>query len=67
MFGRGLRLFESKQDCLVIDFVDTFENQGSEGLVTMPTLMGLDPSELVDGNTHLNKKKKKKKKEGRFL
>ncbi|KAI8889366.1 P-loop containing nucleoside triphosphate hydrolase protein [Backusella circina FSU 941] len=53
MFGRGLRLFNGKKNCLIIDFVDTFESQGSEGLVTIPTLLGLDPSQLVTGENIL--------------
>ncbi|KAI8384977.1 P-loop containing nucleoside triphosphate hydrolase protein [Radiomyces spectabilis] len=47
MFGRGMRLHPSKTDCLVIDFVDSFDRIGKEGLVTFPTLMGLDPNEIV--------------------
>lgn len=49
MFGRGMRLSPTKKDCIVIDFVDNFAKSGKEGLVTFPTLMGLDPSELVRG------------------
>ncbi|KAI8140480.1 P-loop containing nucleoside triphosphate hydrolase protein [Fennellomyces sp. T-0311] len=47
MFGRGVRLWPKKKDCLVIDFVDNFSKSGREGLVTFPTLMGLDHNELV--------------------
>ncbi|KAI9488383.1 P-loop containing nucleoside triphosphate hydrolase protein [Zychaea mexicana] len=47
MFGRGMRLYPEKQDCLVIDFVDNFSKAGSEGLVTFPTLMGLDHNQVV--------------------
>ncbi|KAI7853093.1 P-loop containing nucleoside triphosphate hydrolase protein [Circinella umbellata] len=47
MFGRGMRLFPEKKDCLVIDFVDNFSKISSEGLITFPTLMGLDHSQVV--------------------
>lgn len=56
MFGRGMRLHPDKQDCLVIDFVDNFERTGKEGLVTFPTLMGLDYRHMVKGKS-LRKKK----------
>ncbi|KAG0167076.1 hypothetical protein DFQ28_003613 [Apophysomyces sp. BC1034] len=48
MFGRGMRLHESKTDCLVIDFVDSFETKGRHGLITVPTLMGLDVNGMVE-------------------
>lgn len=44
MIGRGLRLHPGKKDCHVIDMVASLET----GIVTTPTLFGLDPSELVD-------------------
>ncbi|KAI9250485.1 P-loop containing nucleoside triphosphate hydrolase protein [Phascolomyces articulosus] len=47
MFGRGMRLYPEKKDCLVIDFVDNFSKASSEGLITFPTLMGLDHSQIV--------------------
>lgn len=40
-----------KKDCQIIDFVDIAGR--APGLVSIPTLFGLDPSEIVDGNTHL--------------
>lgn len=43
MIGRGMRLFSGKQDCHVIDMVGSLET----GIVTVPTLFGLDPSEVV--------------------
>lgn len=49
MFGRGMRLFPEKKDCLVIDFVDNFSKISSEGLITFPTLMGLDHTQGVRG------------------
>ena len=36
-----------KQDCRVIDFVDS-QNRVA-GVVSIPTLLGLDPSEIVEG------------------
>lgn len=44
MIGRGLRLHPGKKDCHVIDMVASLET----GIVTTPTLFGLDPSEIVD-------------------
>ncbi|KAJ2044905.1 putative ATP-dependent helicase IRC3 [Coemansia sp. RSA 922] len=49
MLGRGMRKSPSKQDCLVIDFVDSFRR--SVSLITLPTLLGLDPAlVLTDTN-----------------
>lgn len=47
MIGRGMRLHPGKEDCHVIDMVGTIE----KGIVTVPTLFGLDPSEVVDNAT----------------
>ncbi|KAK0788390.1 putative ATP-dependent helicase IRC3 [Friedmanniomyces endolithicus] len=44
MVGRGLRLHAGKENCHVIDMVSALES----GIVTTPTLFGLDPDELVD-------------------
>lgn len=52
MFGRGLRLFPDKENCLVIDFVDNFKRTGTSGLITVPTLLGLDATEMVEGNNN---------------
>ena len=41
MLGRGMRLHPDKEDCLVLDFVDVVRG---DGLVNLPTLLGLDPS-----------------------
>ena len=38
-----------KQDCRVIDFVDS-QNRVA-GVVSVPTLLGLDPSDIIDGET----------------
>jgi len=43
MIGRGLRLHPGKQNCHVIDMVASLET----GIVTTPTLFGLDPSVLL--------------------
>lgn len=45
MIGRGMRLHEGKTNCHVIDMVSSLET----GIVTTPTLFGLDPSELLSG------------------
>ncbi|KAI0406111.1 P-loop containing nucleoside triphosphate hydrolase protein [Xylaria palmicola] len=44
MIGRGMRLHPGKTDCHVIDMVSSL----ATGIVTTPTLFGLDPSKLVD-------------------
>ncbi|KAL2061063.1 hypothetical protein VTL71DRAFT_9115 [Oculimacula yallundae] len=45
MIGRGMRLFPGKKNCHIIDMVASLET----GIVTTPTLFGLDPNEMVDG------------------
>ena len=44
MIGRGMRLHDGKKNCHVVDMVASLET----GIVTTPTLFGLDPGELVD-------------------
>ncbi|KAF6843091.1 DEAD/DEAH box helicase [Colletotrichum musicola] len=44
MIGRGMRLHKGKSDCHVIDMVSSLET----GIVTTPTLFGLDPGEIVE-------------------
>lgn len=44
MIGRGLRKVAGKDDCHVIDMVASLE----QGIVTTPTLFGLDPHEIVE-------------------
>lgn len=39
-----------KKDCQIIDFIDIAGR--TPGLVSTPTLFGLDPSEVVDGTVH---------------
>lgn len=54
MFGRGLRRYEGKENCLVIDFVDNFKRSGSAGVVTIPTLLGLSAKAMAVGKeTHV--------------
>ncbi|MCJ1474461.1 hypothetical protein MMC13_003119 [Lambiella insularis] len=43
MIGRGMRLHPEKENCHIIDMVASLET----GIVTVPTLFGLDPSEMV--------------------
>ncbi|KAI1430212.1 P-loop containing nucleoside triphosphate hydrolase protein [Xylaria sp. FL1777] len=43
MIGRGMRLHPGKANCHIIDMVSSL----AAGIVTTPTLFGLDPSELV--------------------
>jgi ATP-dependent helicase IRC3 len=45
MIGRGMRLHPGKKDCHVLDMVSSLET----GIVTTPSLFGLDPGELVEG------------------
>ncbi|XXG99164.1 SWI/SNF and RSC complex subunit Ssr2 [Hypoxylon texense] len=47
MIGRGMRLHPDKANCHIIDMVSTL----AAGIVTTPTLFGLDPSELVEEAT----------------
>ncbi|KAI9769790.1 MAG: hypothetical protein M1840_003784 [Geoglossum simile] len=42
MIGRGMRLHPGKENCHIIDMVASLE----AGVVTIPTLLGLDPIEL---------------------
>ncbi|PKS08923.1 hypothetical protein jhhlp_003536 [Lomentospora prolificans] len=44
MIGRGMRLHPNKKDCHIIDMVSSLDT----GIVTTPTLFGLDPGELVE-------------------
>ncbi|KAI8979087.1 P-loop containing nucleoside triphosphate hydrolase protein [Mycotypha africana] len=48
MFGRGLRLFPNKKDCLVIDFVDNFKRTGQAELEKE----ALKTKEKEDDNKH---------------
>ena len=47
MIGRGMRIFPGKEDCHIIDMVGSIER----GIVTVPTLLGLDPDEILNGES----------------
>jgi ATP-dependent helicase IRC3 len=47
MIGRGMRLYPGKVNCHIIDMVANL----TTGIVTTPTLFGLDPSEVVNSST----------------
>jgi len=47
MIGRGMRLHPGKTDCYVLDMMGNVER----GIVTVPTLMGLDPDEVLEDET----------------
>ncbi|KAF9388321.1 hypothetical protein CPB97_001245 [Podila verticillata] len=51
MLGRGMRLHPDKTDCLVLDFVDVVRG---DGLVNLPTLLGLDPSAVMRKDLTIN-------------
>lgn len=59
MIGRGMRLAPGKKDCHVIDMVSSLET----GIMTVPTLFGLDPSELVNNASVDDMKDIKERKE----
>jgi ATP-dependent helicase IRC3 len=44
MIGRGMRLHKGKENCHIIDLVAAL----STGVVSTPTLFGLDPAEIVE-------------------
>ena len=48
MIGRGMRLSPGKTDCHVIDMIASVK---THGVVTTPTLFGLDPNEVVSKET----------------
>lgn len=50
MLGRGMRLHPGKEDCLVLDFVDVVRG---DGLVTLPTLLGLETDSVLNGKSWL--------------
>lgn len=43
MIGRGMRLHSDKENCHIIDLVSSLET----GIVSTPTLFGLDPAEIL--------------------
>ncbi|KAL1984633.1 hypothetical protein VTN96DRAFT_8855 [Rasamsonia emersonii] len=44
MIGRGLRLYPGKKNCHIIDMVATLKT----GVISTPTLFGLDPDEVLN-------------------
>ncbi|KAK4554003.1 putative ATP-dependent helicase IRC3 [Recurvomyces mirabilis] len=63
MIGRGLRKFPGKTNCHMIDMVSALDT----GIVTTPTLFGLDPDELVDEADADIMKEKRDKRESEHI
>ena len=63
MIGRGMRLHPGKKDCHIIDMVSSLQT----GIVTTPTLFGLDPNELVNEASSADLSTLKDKKEAERL
>lgn len=59
MIGRGMRLYPGKENCHIIDMVASLET----GIVTTPTLFGLDPSEMLNSAEPGQLKKLREKRE----
>jgi ATP-dependent helicase IRC3 len=59
MIGRGMRLHKGKENCHVIDLVAAL----STGVVSTPTLFGLDPAEIVENADQKKMMELKEKKE----
>ncbi|KAF2265912.1 DEAD box family helicase [Lojkania enalia] len=62
MIGRGMRLHKGKENCHIIDMVSALNT----GVVSTPTLFGLDPAEIVEhadskAMTELKDRKEKEK------
>ncbi|CAG8479286.1 5938_t:CDS:10 [Diversispora eburnea] len=53
MIGRGMRLSKGKEDCLVLDFIDSYTK--FPDLATVPSLLGFDPdAEMKDEKIGIN-------------
>ncbi|KAK3670835.1 putative ATP-dependent helicase IRC3 [Recurvomyces mirabilis] len=63
MIGRGLRKFPGKINCHMIDMVSALDT----GIVTTPTLFGLDPDELVDEADADTMKEKRDRRESEHI
>jgi len=65
MIGRGMRLHKGKENCHIIDLVSSL----TTGIVTTPTLFGLDPNLIMDNASvkDMEKIKEKKKQEEEAL
>jgi ATP-dependent helicase IRC3 len=59
MIGRGTRLYKGKENCHIIDMVSSLKT----GIVTAPTLFGLDPDELIQEASIEDLKDRKERKE----
>ncbi|KAF2502510.1 P-loop containing nucleoside triphosphate hydrolase protein [Lophium mytilinum] len=61
MIGRGMRLHKGKQNCHIIDMVASL----NAGIVSTPTLFGLDPAEIVEdlGTKDMMELRERKEKE----
>ena len=59
MIGRGMRLYPGKDNCHIIDMVASLE----AGVITTPSLFGLDPAALVDEASVKDLKEQGEKKE----
>jgi len=59
MIGRGMRLHPEKENCHILDLVASLDT----GIVTTPTLFGLDPDELVDQATTADMHSRKERRE----
>ena len=64
MIGRGMRLHKGKENCHIIDMVAAL----STGVVSTPTLFGLDPGEIVEkaDTKSMTELKEAKEREERF-
>lgn len=51
MVGRGTRLYDKKEYCLIVDIVPESGIKGNRTLCTAPTLFGIDPFALDEKNT----------------
>lgn len=58
MIGRGMRLHPGKENCHVIDMVGSVE----QGIVSVPTLLGLDPDEILEEASIEDVKRRKEEK-----
>jgi ATP-dependent helicase IRC3 len=63
MIGRGMRLHPGKVNCHIIDMVSSLET----GIITTPTLFGLDPKELVHEASATEMRALKDEREGAML
>ncbi|EAT87085.1 hypothetical protein HBI56_140460 [Parastagonospora nodorum] len=59
MIGRGMRLHKGKENCHIIDMVAAL----SSGVVSTPTLFGLDPGEIVENANTKNLTELKERKQ----